>query len=132
MGTSIKDRKDTNTSKYCIKEDVDPIQSSSFIVNEDGSVTKRSPKKVVRKDNPKSIKTIEKHTKGNPGSIVLVGTVLYIIATVIFFVLLVVNTYEDGETIVDWIEILIGLSFISGIIYALIIRPILNWLNDLI
>lgn len=121
MGAQIKDRHQrlhTNTSDY--------------YVNEDGSVTKRSPKKVGKKDPPKSIKTIEKHTKENSRSIVLAGTVLYIIATVIFFVLLVVNTYEDGETIVDLIEILFGLLVVSGIIYALIIRPILNWLNNLI
>lgn len=121
MGEQIKDRHQrlhTSTSDY--------------YVNEDGSVTKKSPKTVVKNDNSKSIKTIEKNTKVNSRSIVSAGTVFYIIATVIFFVLLVVNTYEDGETIVDWIEILIGLSFISGILYALIIRPILNWLNDLI
>ena len=106
--------------------------ASDYYINEDGSVTKRFPKKVVKKDNPKSIKTIEKNTKENTRSTVLAGTVLYIIATVIFFILLVVNTYEDGETIVDWIEILFGLLVVSGIIYALIIRPLLNWLNDLI
>lgn len=109
-------------------------QPSSFIVNEDGSVTKRAVKRKVSQSvkQPQKIRTSEQSvTHRSSSSVVSIGSIIWIIATVIFFILLIINTYEEDETIVDWIEILIGLSFFSGLIYSIIIRPFLNWLNDL-
>ena len=109
-------------------------QTAKFIVNEDGSVTKKTVRRNITRNISKSktFKTTdEDHTIRTSNSVVFIGTVIYIIATIIFFVLLVVNTYEEGETISDWIEIFIGLSAISGLLYTIIIRPFLNWLADL-
>ena len=109
-------------------------QTAKFIVNEDGSVTKKTVRRNVTRNISKSktFKTIdEDHIIRTSNSVVLIGTVIYIIATIIFFGLLVVNTYEEGETISDWVEIFIGLSAISGLLYTIMIRPFLNWLDDL-
>lgn len=108
-------------------------QTSSFIVNEDGSVTNRSVQK-RKANNSSSTRPINITTKGNDSVswlVVPIGTVLYIIATIIFFILLVMNTYEEGETVGDWIEILLGLSFVAWLLYLFIARPILRWLSDL-
>lgn len=108
-------------------------QTSSFIVNEDGSVTNRSAQK-RKAYNSSSTGTIKTTTKGNESVswlVVPIGTILYIIATIIFFILLVMNTYEEGETVGDWIEILLGLSFVAWLLYSFIVRPILRWLSDL-
>lgn len=132
------------TSDYFVNEDgsvtkkrtVKPrTQTASFIVNEDGSVTKRTaPKRSVQTTaQPPVAKKVEQPvTRNNTISIIGIGRFVWIIATIIFFILLVVNTYEENETVGDWILILIGLSFFSGLIYSIIIRPILNWLDDLL
>lgn len=109
-------------------------KTAKFIVNEDESVTKKTVQRNVTRNISKSktFKIIdEDHTIRTSNSVVFIGTVIYIIATIIFFGLLVVNTFEEGETISDWIEIFIGLSAISGLLYTIIIRPFLNWLDDL-
>lgn len=109
-------------------------QTSSFIVNEDGSVTKRTKQRNATRytPKPKSTKVVEdENISGIFSSMEVVGTIIYIIANIIFFVLLIINTYEEGETIVDWIEILAGLSLFSYFLYRIIIHPILNWLEDI-
>lgn len=109
-------------------------QTSSFIVNEDGSVTKKIMQRNVTRytPKPKTTKAVEdENISGVFSSMEVVGTIIYIIANIIFFVLVIINTYEEGETIVDWIEILAGLSFLSYFLYRIIIHPILNWLEDI-
>lgn len=109
-------------------------QTSSFIVNEDGSVTKKIMQRNATRytPKPKTTKAVEdENISGVISSMEVVGTIIYIIANIIFFVLLIINTYEEGETIVDWIEILAGLSFLSYFLYRIIIHPILNWLEDI-
>lgn len=109
-------------------------QTAKFIVNEDESVTKKTVRRNVTRNISKSktFKTIdEDHIIRTSNSVVFIGIVIYIIATIIFFGLLVVNTYEEGEAISDWIEIFIGLSVISGLLYTIIIRLFLNWLDGL-
>lgn len=62
--------------------------------------------------------------------ILVIGTVLYIIANIIFGILLVVNT-SDGESVIDWILILLGLAFVSYFVYSIIVMPFLEWLDRL-
>lgn len=110
-------------------------QTSSFIVNEDGSVTKRVPQQrsSQRPTQARKVSPVAQHDlHGNSNSIVSIGTIVWIIATIIFFILLIINTYEENETVGDWILIFIGLSFFSSLIYSIIIRPILNWIDDIL
>lgn len=133
-----------NTSDYYVNDDGSVTkrgaakprpQTSSFNINEDGSVTRKVNQQRgsqsathTRKVSPAK----QEYIRGNSSSIVSIGTIVWIIATIIFFILLIINTYEENETIGDWILILIGLSVFSGLIYSIIIRPILNWLDDIL
>lgn len=133
----------TTASDYHINEDAFVTkmktnnrcsQIDSFIVNEDGSVTKKIMRKNMTQNTSKShtVYTVKSKGSNDSSPIISVGTVLYIIVTIIFFILLFINTYEEGETIGDWITILIGLSIIFGFLYAFIIKPFLNWLQKIL
>lgn len=137
-------RKHNSTPDYYVNDDGSVTkrgaakprpQTSSFTINEDGSVTKRITQQRssqsathTRKVSP----VIQEDRHGTSSSVVSIGTIIWIIATIIFFILLIINTYEENETIGDWILILIGLSFFSGFIYSIIVRPILNWLDNIL
>lgn len=110
-------------------------QTSLYTINEDGSVTKTTAQRRVSQSATHTRKVSpvkQKDIHGKSRSIVSIGTIVWIIATIIFFILLIKNTYEENETVGDWILILIGLSFFSALIYSIIIRPILNWLDDIL
>lgn len=110
-------------------------QTSSFIINEDGSVTRKVTQHRGSQSatNTRKVSPVkQENIHGNSSTIVSIGTFVWIIVTIIFYLLLIINTYEENETFGDWILILIGLSFFSGLIYSIIIRPILNWLDDIL
>lgn len=106
-----------------------------FTINEDGSVTRQPKKKSAESRESSRVNhgnnAERKKTSGSSINVVFYGTALYIIAAIIFFILLIINTYEEGETIGNWVGILLGLSTVSWMLYSFIVRPILKWISDL-
>lgn len=133
-----------HTSEYRVNEDGGVVRrKKDFIINDDGSVTRiQSSVNVGRKSNityrktapsPKQYpKTSTPHVVKESSSFgirVIVG-IVYIIAVMIFFVVLYINAYEPGETFFDWLEIFLGLGFIAAMIWGFLINPILNKFLD--
>lgn len=124
-------------------------QTSCYTFNEDGSVTKNTiqQKQTVSRSfrqSQKSNTDEQEKTQHLPRLILCVGTIIWIIASIIFFICLILNASEDIETIADWIALLIGFPLFSGFIYFVIflpilvliydkiIRPVLNWVDNLV
>lgn len=133
-----------HTSEYRVNEDGSVTRrKNDFIINDDGSVTRiQSSANVGRKPNITYRKTAtdpKQYTKipsshvvkesSNFGVRAIVG-IVYIVAVIIFFVMLYINAYEPGETFFDWMEIFFGLGVIAAMIWGFLINPILNKILD--
>lgn len=134
----------TNNRKHCksteyINDDgsttkkastISRTQVSSFVINEDGSVTKKistdnRATSLKSKINKKNLVT---KTTNDKTTIYPIGIAIHIFATIIFLILMVVNT---TDTIGGYIEACLGLTLFSIFMYFVITKPILNWINRL-
>lgn len=119
--------------------------TSDYYVNEDGSVTRKtlvndeviskvSSASKTKKHVPtnKKSKLRNRHSSSKSQSnlylILLIGTLLHIIFTIVLLVFMVINT---TDTFGGYCEGTVGLFFLSLLIYFIITRPILNKIVDL-
>lgn len=137
--TPTNKRKHRSSANYYINDDgsvtkkastISRTQVSSFVINEDGSVTKNfsadnCATNFKSKINKKNLVT--KSTK-NKITTYSIGIAIHILATVLFLILMVVNT---TDTLGGYVEACLGLSLFSVFMYYVITRPILNWINRL-
>lgn len=68
---------------------------------------------------------------GNSSLIVSIGTIIWIIATITFSILLIKYTSEEIATVGDWIFVVFGICCISLLIFFIIIAPALLCIDDL-
>lgn len=105
-------------------------QTSSFTINEDGSVTKRSAMTKHSINQNRSAKRV--NCKSEPikdrSTVYPIGITIHVVATIIFLILMIVNT---TDTFGGYVEACLGLSLFSVFLYHIVTRPILNWLSGL-
>lgn len=127
--------------------------SADYYINDDGSVTKKDSAEsramtssfVVKNEEVITPKfttvnsSIKHNTEGNKtiintktnirSKIFLIGISIHVIATLVFLILMIVNT---TDTFGGHVEACLGLSLFSVFMYYIITRPILNWINRLL
>lgn len=127
---------DGSVSKKMTQHGKESIASSQYVVNGDGSVTKRSSTSSRTTYKPRPVLSpVPRNTRKKVAhniDVITVGAIIHALASIVFFIFFIINAYEPGETFGVWISILIGLGFISYLLYAIITRPISNWIDDLI
>lgn len=103
--------------------------TSSFVVKTEGVITpKFTTANSSIKHNIEGNKTIITTKKNIRSNIFLIGISIHFLATLIFLILMIVNT---TDTFGGYVEACLGLSLFSVFMYYIITRPILNWINRL-
>lgn len=105
-------------------------QTFPFVVNEDGSVTKKSAWTNLStryRPTTKRANITSKSVKDR-SMIYPIGTTIHILVTIIFLILMVVNT---TDTFGGYVEACLGLSLFSIFLYHIVTQPILNWISNL-